>query len=84
MASSGLHCEVCVVHFKWTKVKSGGVRVKFVKVDEWFIGCDRLKIIFKSKKNKMTKLSFILKLIKNYDYITLICRRKNINMYNWK
>jgi len=35
----------------------GGLRVKFVKeVCEWFDGCDRLKIIFKSKKNKITKL----------------------------
>ena len=30
----------------------GGFRVKFVKVDEWFIACDRLKIIFKSKKTR--------------------------------
>ena len=31
----------------------GGLRVKFVKVCEWFDGCDRLQIIFKSKKNKI-------------------------------
>jgi len=66
------------------KVEVGGFRVNFIKVGEWFIGCDRLKIIFKSKKNKMTKLSYILKIIKNYDYLSLICRRKNIKMYNWK
>jgi len=35
-------------------VKVGGLRVKFVKVCEWFDGCDRLQIIFKSKKNKIT------------------------------
>jgi len=62
----------------------GGFRVKFVKVCEWFDGCDKLKIIFKSRKNKTTKLSFILKVIKKYYYIRLICRRKNIRMYIWK
>jgi len=36
-------------------------RVKFVKVCEWFDGCDGLKIIFKWGKNKITKLIFILK-----------------------
>ena len=66
------------------KLEVGGFRVKFIKVGEWFIGYDRLKIIFKSKKNKMTKLSCILKIIKNYDYLSLICCRKNIKMYNWK
>jgi len=25
MTSSGLHCEVSVVHFKWTKVKNGWI-----------------------------------------------------------
>jgi len=25
MTSSGLHYEVCVVQFKWTKVKSGWI-----------------------------------------------------------
>jgi len=29
-------------------VKMSGFRVKFVDVCEWFDGCDRLKIIFKS------------------------------------
>jgi len=58
-------------------VKVSRLRVKFVKVCEWFDGCDRLKIIFKSKKNKITKLYFILKIIKNYHYISLIyCREK--------
>ena len=63
------------------KVKVGGLRVKFVKIFEWFDGCDRLKIIFKSKKNKITKLYFILKVIKNYYYISLIYHRKNMKMY---
>jgi len=66
------------------KEKVGGLRVKFVKVCEWFDGCDRLKIIFKSKKNKITKLYFILKIIKNYNYISLIYRRKNMKRYKWK
>jgi len=29
-------------------VKVGGLRVKYVQVFEWFDGCDRLKLIFKS------------------------------------
>jgi len=57
MTSSALLCEVCIVHLKWIKGESG-FRVKFIKVDEWFNWRDKLKIIFKSKKNKMTKLSF--------------------------
>jgi len=66
-----------------SKVKVDEFRVKFLKVYEWFIRCDRLKIIFKSNKNKITKLSFISKIIKNYHFISLICRRKNIKMYKW-
>jgi len=66
------------------KVKVGGYRVKFVKVCEWFDGRDRLKIIFKWRKNKITKISFILTIIKYYHYISLIFRRKNIKMYKWK
>ena len=54
----------------------GELRIKFVKVCEWFDGCDRLKIIFKSKKNKITTLYFILKIIKNYHSIGLIYHRK--------
>jgi len=54
------------------KVKVGGLRVKFVKVCELFDGCDKLKIIFKSKKNNITKLYFILKIIKDYHYISFI------------
>jgi len=27
----------------------GGLRVKFVQVCEWFDGCDRLELIFKSR-----------------------------------
>jgi len=41
-----------------------GFRVKFVKVCEWFEGCDGLKIIFKWGKNKITKFYFIFKKIK--------------------
>ena len=66
------------------KVKVGGFGVTFVKVCEWFDGCDRLKIIFKSRKNKITKLCFNLKMIKNYHSISLICGRKNIIMYKCK
>ena len=55
------------------KVKEGGFRVKFVQVYEWFDGGGRLKIkIFKSRENKITKLSFIFKIIKSYHYISLI------------
>jgi len=50
-------------------VKEPGFRVMFDKVCEWFDGCDRLEIIFKSRKNKNTKLSFILNMIRNYHYI---------------
>ena len=45
---------------------------------------DRLKIIFKLRKNKITKMCFNLKIIKNYHSISLICGRKNINMYKCK
>jgi len=38
-----------------------GFRVNFIEICELFDGCDRLKIIFKSRKNKITKLYFILK-----------------------
>jgi len=37
------------------KVKVGGLRVKFVKFCECFDGCERLKIIFKSKKTRLPK-----------------------------
>jgi len=76
MNSSGSECEVCVVTLSGLKVKEGGFKVKFLKVCEGFDGCDRLKIIFKSRKNKITKLSFILKMIKNYHCISLICVEK--------
>jgi len=66
------------------KVKVSGLKLKFVKVCEWFDGCDRLKIIFKSWKNKITKLYFILKIIKNYHYISMIYHRNTMNMYKWK
>jgi len=65
-------------------VKVDGLRVKLDKVCEWFDGCDRLKIIFKSKKRKITKFYFILKIIKSYHYINLIYLRKNMKMYKWK
>ena len=45
-------------------MKVEGFRVKFVKVCEWFDECDRLKVIFKGGKNKITKLYFILKKIR--------------------
>ena len=84
MNSSGLECEVCVVTLTGLKVKEGGFRVKFYKVCEWFDGSDRLEIIFKSRKNKITKLSFILNTIINYHYIIsfvvekiLICTNEN-------
>ena len=76
MDSSGLECKLVLFTLRGLTVKVSGFRVKFVDVCEWFDGCDRLKIIFKSKKNKVTKLYFILKIIKNYDYISLIYRRK--------
>jgi len=69
MNSSGLECEVCVVTLCGLKVKEGGFRVKFVKDCEWFDGSDRLEIIFKSRKNRITKLSFILNMIRKYHYI---------------
>jgi len=28
MASSGLQCEVCVVHFKWIKGENGWIKSK--------------------------------------------------------
>jgi len=73
MTSSGLQCEVCVVHLKWIKGESRWIKRK---VCEWFDGCDKLKIIFKSEKKKISKLYFILKIIKNYHYISLNDRRK--------
>jgi len=45
-------------------VKEGGFRVNFIEVCEWFDECHRLKIIFKSRKNKITKFSLILTMIK--------------------
>jgi len=65
-------------------VKVSGFRVNFVEVCEWFNGCDRLKVKFKLRKKKITKFSFILNMIKNYHYISLICCGKIINMYKWK
>jgi len=62
----------------------GGLRVKFVKVCDWFNGCIRLKYILKSLKNKITKLYYILKIIKIYHYISLIYGRKNMKMYKLK
>ena len=65
-------------------MKVCGYRVKNVEVYEWFDECDRLKVIFKSRKNKITKVSFIFKIIKNYQDTSMICRRKNIKMHKWK
>ena len=88
MNSSGLECEVCVATLSGLKVKEGGFRVKFVKVCEWFDGSDRLEIIFKSRKNMITKFSFILNMIRNYHYIIwflvekiLICTNENNILY---
>ena len=64
------------------KVKEGGFIVKFVKVYEWFDGGGRLKIIFfKSRENKITKLSFIFKIIKSY-YISTIYLEKILKCIN--
>jgi len=63
------------------KVKVSEFIVKFVEVCERFDACDRLKIYLNHKKNKITKLYFILKIIKNYRDISLIYRRKNMKMY---
>ena len=63
------------------KVKVSGLRVKFVHVCELFDGYDRLKIIIKSLKNKITKLYFIFKIFKNYLYISSIYRRNNMKLY---
>ena len=57
-------------------MKVSGFIVNFVGICELFDGFDRLKIIFKSRKNKITKVSFMLNMIKNYIYICLICCRK--------
>jgi len=77
-----------VKHFSFTlrglKVKEVAFRVKFHKVCEWFDGCDRLEITFKLRKNKITKLSFILDMIRNYHYIIWFVVEKNINMQKWK
>jgi len=84
MTSSGLQCEVCVFHFKLIKGETGWIKSKFVKVCEWFDRCDRLNIIFKSRKKKIIELYCILKIVKNYHYISLIYRRKNMKTYKWK
>jgi len=68
-------------NLKGLKVKVSGLRILFVEVCEGFDEFDRLNIIFKSRKNKTTKLSFMLSMIKNYHSISLICCKKNINMY---
>jgi len=60
-------------------VKVEGFTVKFVKVCEWFDRCDKLKIIFKWGKNKITKLYFILKKNKKLSlYNKFDFRRKKI------
>jgi len=89
MNSSGLECEVCVVTLTGIKVKEGGFWVNFVKVCKWFHGSDRLEIIFKSRKNSITKLSFILNMIRKYHNIIwfvvekiLICTNKN-NIFHY-
>jgi len=84
MNSGGLECETFSFTLRGLKLKVRGFRVNFVEVFEWFDKCDRLKIIFKSRKTKIIKFSFILNIIWNYHYISLICCRKNTNMYKWK
>jgi len=76
--------SLCYSLLSWLKVRVGEFRVKFLKVCEWFDEIDKLNIIFNSRKNNITKMSFILNLIKNYHYISLIYHRKNIKMYKWK
>ena len=83
MNSRGLEYEAWLVHFKGLKVKVSGLRILFVEVCEWFAELDRLNIIFRSRKNNIMKLCFMLNMIKNYHYISLICCKKNINMYKW-
>ena len=83
--SSGLKCEVWVVHFKWIKGERGWIFiVEFVKVCEWFDRCDRLQIIFKSRKTKITKFSLILNMIKIIIINVWFVVEENINMYEWK
>jgi len=65
-------------------VKVSGFRAKFIEVCEWFDRCDRLKIIFKSRKNKVTKFSSILNMIKIIIIKVWFLVEKNINMYEWK
>jgi len=77
MNSSALECEVFVfLTLSGIKRKVRGFRVNFVKVFDWFDEYDRLKIIFKLRKNKIIKFSFLLNMIWNYHYISLICCRK--------
>ena len=65
-------------------MKDGGFRVNFIEVCEWFNGCDKLKIIFKSRKNKITKFSLILNMIKIIIINVWFVVEKNINLYEWK
>jgi len=66
-----------------------GVRAKFIGICEWFDGCDRLTIIFKSRKNKVTNFSSILNMIKIIiikvwfvvEKKILICMNKNKIIY---
>jgi len=76
MNSSGLECEVCVVTLSGLKVKEGWFRVRFVKVCEWFDGYDRLEIILKTWKNKITNLPFVFNMIRKYHYIILFVVEK--------
>jgi len=80
--------KVVLFTLKGLKVKVSGFRVKFIEVREGFDGCDKLKIIFKSRKNKVTKFSFILNMIKiliiKFWFVVeknLICINENKIMY---
>ena len=66
-------------------MKVGRLRVKFIQVCEWFDGCDRLKIILKSRKNKITKLYLIFKIIKPRHNCDLDITLKPLhNRDDWK
>jgi len=59
------------------KVKICRFTLKFVS--HWIDVIDYK--LYLNQKKKITKLSFILKIIKNNHYISLICSIKNIRMY---
>ena len=40
--------------------------------------------LYLNHKKQDYQIALVLKIIKNYHYINLIYRRKNMKMYNWK